>query len=63
MKNDRKLETDNYSNKAELTKMPAKFRVTGLYTYFTQLDRDESGLLEKDEVECKSNISIHEKFT
>ena len=27
--------------------------IAGLYGYFSSLDRDGSGFLEKDEVECK----------
>lgn len=27
--------------------------IFGLFTYFSQLDRDGSGYLEKDEIECK----------
>ena len=27
--------------------------IAGLYGYFSSIDRDGSGLLEKDEVECK----------
>ena len=31
--------------------------IFGLFTYFSQLDRDGSGYLEKDEIECKYSTS------
>ena len=45
--------------------------IAGLYGYFSSLDRDGSGFLEKDEVECKwfflnlgqPNVSQRKKLT